>query len=384
MSKSIAVPFNKPYVVGSELDHVRSAMMSSNLTGDNKYTMQCNRLIESVIHGSKCFLTPSGTASLELSALIASLEPGDEVILPSYTFVSTANAFVLRGCVPVFVDVRADTMNIDEQLIEQAITERTRAVVVVHYAGVACEMDQIVEITKRYGLLLVEDAAQAYYSEYKGKSVGSLSDLSCISFHGTKNISCGEGGAICVNRKDFVEKTEIIREKGTDRAQFLNGNIDKYTWRSLGSSFLMSELSASYLYAQLQEAPSITALRRDAWQRYHLNLAGLEDKGLIERNVVPSHCKTNAHIYFVVLHERYDRNAIIALLRERQITAVSHYEPLHISPFGAKFCKPHASLPVTEARAKSLLRLPLWPGINVEEVDYVISCLEEVLCRDVK
>ena len=371
-----------PHISGNELTHVSEAIGASNLAGDNLYTKKCSSLIKQVIGTKEVFLTPSGTASLELSALLASFCPGDEIIMPSYTFSSTANAVILRGGIPVFVDIRCDTLNIDETKIEEAIGPKTKGIVVVHYAGVVCEMDEISKIARKHNLILIEDAAQAYLSKYKNKTAGSLSDFSCFSFHGTKNISCGEGGAFCVNRKSFVERAEILREKGTDRSKFLHGEVDKYTWRDTGSSFLANELSAAYLFSQLEEAETITRDRLLAWNQYHTELFELEQKGLIQRNHVPVHCDHNAHIYFIILNKRFNRDRVIEKLKSKGIYATSHYEPLHSSPYGRQFLKKSSQLTVTDKLAPQLLRLPIWPGIAGKTVSIVASNLRTILNND--
>lgn len=381
MDNTLKIPFSTPYISGNELTYVSDAIGSSNLTGDNFYTTKCNSLIKKVIGTHAVFLTPSGTASLEMSALLASFCPGDEIIMPSYTFSSTANAMILRGGVPVFVDIRSDTLNIDETKIEEAIGPKTKGIVVVHYAGVVCEMDEISKIAKKHNLILIEDAAQAYLSKYKGKSAGSLSDLSCFSFHGTKNISCGEGGAFCVNRERFIERAEILREKGTDRAKFLHGEVDKYTWRDMGSSFLANELSAAYLLSQLEAAETITSERLLAWNQYHTELSELEQNGLIQRNYVPVQCEHNAHIYFIILNEFFNRDSVLEDLKGKGIHATSHYEPLHSSPYGRQFLKKSTELSITDKSACQLLRLPLWPGIAGEKVSFVVSNLKTILAN---
>jgi dTDP-4-amino-4,6-dideoxygalactose transaminase len=314
-----------------------------------------------------------------MAALLLQIEPGDEVIMPSFTFVSTANAFVLRGSVPVFVDVRSDTLNLDETKVEAAITARTKAIVPVHYAGVACEMDALMEIAERHNLSVVEDAAQGVMATYKGRALGSIGHLGAYSFHETKNVICGEGGALLVNDGRYALEAEIIREKGTDRSQFFRGQVDKYTWRSPGSSFLPSDVTAAFLWAQLEAAHVLTSRRLDRWARYHALLAGFEQRGLLRRPVVPEHCEHNAHMYYVLLDESVDRQTVLTRLKTRGVNAVFHYVPLHASPCGKQVGRAHDSLAVTDDVSNRLVRLPLWFELDDEMQDYVVDALHRAL-----
>jgi dTDP-4-amino-4,6-dideoxygalactose transaminase len=316
---------------------------------------------------------------LEMAALLLDIQPGDEVIMPSYTFVSTANAFVLRGGVPVFVDIRDDTLNLDEKLIEAAITPRTKAIVPVHYAGVPCEMDTIMKIARKHGIKVVEDAAQGVMSSYKGKALGSIGDLGAFSFHETKNVISGEGGALLVNDPQFSLRAEMIREKGTDRSRFFRGEVDKYTWQEIGSSFLPGELIAAFLWAQLEEARSITDARLKIWDTYHSLLSPLEDEGMIRRPIVPTDCQHNAHMYYVLLNPKLDRQAILSELKQHEIYAVFHYVPLHSAPAGKRFAKVHGSMAVTEAQSERLMRLPLWVGLEQEQQHRIVDVLTRAI-----
>lgn len=373
------IPFNRPYMTGKELFYVAESHFNGRLAGDGPFTHRCHGWIEQRTGCNKALLTHSCTAALEMMAVLLNIEPGDEVIMPSYTFVSTANAFVLRGAIPVFVDVRADTLNLDERLIEAAITPRTRAIVPVHYAGVACEMDAIMAIAQRHGLKVVEDAAQGVMSSYKGRALGSIGDLGAFSFHETKNVICGEGGALLVNRPEMVLRAEIIREKGTDRSRFFRGEVDKYTWQEVGSSFLPGELIAAFLWAQLQEADLITQERLARWNHYHASLAGLEEAGILRRPTVPAHCVHNAHMYYVVLAPEFDRQRVLAALQRSGINAIFHYVPLHSSPAGLRYGRTHGELPVTSSQSERLIRLPLWMGLSQAQQDRVLQTLGEAL-----
>lgn len=370
------IPFNWPHMTGKELYYIAQAHFNGTLAGDGPFTKRCHSWLEKRTQCSKALLTHSCTAALEMAALLLGIEPGDEIIMPSFTFVSTANAFVLRGCVPVFVDIRADTLNLDESLIESAITPSTKAIVVVHYAGVACEMDTILAIARKHGLHVIEDAAQGVMSSYKGRALGSIGDLGAYSFHETKNVISGEGGALLVNTKKFDMQAEIIREKGTNRSQFFRGQVDKYTWQSVGSSFLPGELIAAFLWAQLEEAEAITKERLVSWQRYHERLEPLEAQGLLRRPIVPAECQHNAHMYYVLLSPRIDRLAVLEALKEHKINAVFHYVPLHSSPAGERYGKTHGSLNVTNQQSEQLIRLPLWFGINNDQQDRVVNILK--------
>ncbi|MHC8349694.1 dTDP-4-amino-4,6-dideoxygalactose transaminase [Pseudomonas sp. RT4P38] len=382
MSKN-NIPFNWPYMTGKELYYIAESHFNGCLAGDGPFTKRCHNWLEQRTGSSKVLLTHSCTAALEMSALLLNLEPGDEIIMPSYTFVSTANAFVLRGAIPVFVDVREDTMNLDERLIEAAITSRTKAIVPVHYAGVACEMDTIMSIASKHGLKVVEDAAQGVMSSYKGRALGCIGDLGAYSFHETKNVISGEGGALLVNDSSLVTRAEIIREKGTDRSRFFRGEIDKYTWQEVGSSFLPGEIIAAFLWAQLEEADRITQERLVKWDRYHAALHSLENDGLLRRPIVPVECQHNAHMYYVLLSPEVDRRAVLDKFKENDISALFHYVPLHTSPAGKKYGRAHGDLTVTENYAERLIRLPLWNGLTDAQQDHVIRVLTDALQKQV-
>ena len=358
------IPFNKPYMTGKELWYIAQAHHNGWLAGDGGFTKKCNAWLESRTGARRALLTHSCTAALEMAAILAVIEPGCEVIMPSYTFVSTANAFVLRGAVPVFVDIRPDTLNIDETLIEAAITDQTRAIVPVHYAGVACEMDAIMDIAARHQLLVIEDAAQGILSSYQGRSLGSIGHLAALSFHETKNIIAGEGGALLVNDPKLAERAEIIREKGTNRSQFFRGQVDKYTWVDIGSSFLPSELIAAFLWAQMEEADAITRRRLVIWEAYHEAFADLERRGKVVRPHVPANCSHNAHMYQLLLPTLEKRTAFIATLKAQGIHCVFHYVPLHTSPAGRLRGRASGDLRHTLALSERLVRLPLWLGLE--------------------
>jgi len=376
----MTIPFNRPYLVGRELENIAQAHAMGQLSGDGSFTRACHAWLEQRTGTRKALLTHSCTAALEMAAILLDLQPGDEVIMPSFTFVSTANAFVLRGAVPVFVDIRPDTLNIDEALIEQAITSRTRAICVVHYAGVACEMDTIMAIAKRHGLRVVEDAAQALLSRYKGRPLGSIGDLAALSFHETKNVISGEGGALLINDPALVERAEVIREKGTNRSRFFRGQVDKYTWVDLGSSYLPSELIAAFLAAQLEEADHITSRRLAIWDRYHAWAAPLEASGLLRRPVIPSECMHNAHMYFVLLHGLEERTHFIEAMKAEGIGTVFHYIPLHSSPAGQRYGRTSGALLHTDAASDGLVRLPLWIGLESQQ-EHVMKVTQRVLER---
>lgn len=360
------IPFNKPIAAGRELEYINQVHESHHLSGDGAFTKKCHAWLETRTGAKKALLTHSCTAALEMSAILADIQPGDEVIMPSYTFVSTANAFVLRGGVPVFIDIRADTLNIDESLIKAAITPRTKAIVAVHYAGVACEMDVIMDIADQHNLLVIEDAAQGVMSTYKGKSLGAIGHLGAYSFHETKNLISGEGGALLVNDDRFAERAEIIREKGTNRSLFFRGQIDKYTWVDIGSSYLPSEIIAAFLWAQLENAQTITASRLQVWEQYHQGLALLEKKSILRRPILPGDCQHNAHMYYVLIGSLAERTALLAHLKGNGISSVFHYVPLHSSPAGRKYGRQHGELSNTKELADRLLRLPLWAGMTTE------------------
>lgn len=370
------IPFNAPPVVGTELEYMQSAMGSGKLCGDGGFTRRCQQWMEQRFASRKVLLTPSCTASLEMAAILIDIQPGDEVIMPSYTFVSTANAFVLRGATIVFVDVRPDTMNIDETLIEVAITDKTKAIVPVHYAGVACEMDTIMALAKKHQLWVVEDAAQGVMSTYKGRALGSIGHIGCFSFHETKNYTAGgEGGATLVNDASLVERAEIVREKGTNRSQFFRGQVDKYTWRDIGSSYLMADLQAAYLWAQLEAAERINQQRLRLWQNYHDALQPLAARGRIELPVIPANCEHNAHMFYLKLRDQDDRSALISWLKEAEILAVFHYIPLHSSPAGLRFGRFHGTDRATQTESERLLRLPLFYNLSDNNQKTVIGSL---------
>ena len=347
-------------MTGKELWNISQAHHKGMLAGDGEFTRKCNSWLEENTGCLKALLTHSCTAALEMAAILADIGPGDEVIMPSYTFVSTANAFVLRGGVPVFVDVRADTLNLDESLIEAAITPRTKAIAPVHYAGVGCEMDAILDIARRHGLLVIEDAAQGLMADYRGKALGTLGQMGAISFHETKNLISGEGGALLINDERFVERAEIIREKGTNRSQFFRGQVDKYTWVDIGSSFLPGELIAAFLSAQMEEAQTITRRRLEIWKEYHEGFSALEASGMIRRPVVPAHCRHNAHMYYLLVEDLAVRTQLLEFLWEKGILAVFHYVPLHSSPAGRRYGKCAGSLSTTEKISDQIIRLPLY------------------------
>lgn len=369
------IPFNKPYMTGKELHYISLAHLNGTLAGDGGFTKRCSEWLAHNSGAGKVLLTHSCTAALELAALTLRIAPGDEVILPSYTFVSTANAFALRGATPVFVDIRRDTLNIDEQLIEEVISPKTKCIVPVHYAGVACEMDTINEIASRNGLFVVEDAAQGVMATYKGRPLGSLGHMGAYSFHETKNVISGEGGALLMNSDKFFDDAEIIREKGTDRTKFYRGAVDKYTWQDIGSSFLPGELVAAFLWAQVEEAESITSRRLSLWSVYDGLLADAERAGRIRRPIIPAGCQHNAHMYYVLLGPGNDRAQVLQRMNDCGVNAVFHYVPLHTSPLGIRLRSASSSLPVTDEIASSLVRLPLWLGMTEEDQIRVIETL---------
>ena len=375
------IPFNKPHMTGRELYYIAQAHFNQMLAGDGPFTKRCHAWLEAKTGCRRALLTNSCTAALELSALLLDIQPGDEVILPSFTIVSTANAFALRGAVPVFVDVRGDTLNLDERLVEAAITPRTKAIVPVHYAGVACEMDTLLAIAQQHALSVVEDSAQGVMACYKGRPLGSLGHLGAYSFHETKNVISGEGGALLVNDPQYVDRAEVLREKGTDRSRFFRGEVDKYTWQDIGSSFLPGELIAAFLWAQLEEAESVTQGRLRSWQIYHDLLAPLEDQARLRRPIVPAECSHNAHMYYILLPDTPTRDGLMHELRGRGIYAVFHYVPLHSSPAGRRLGRTPQELPVTDSVAGRLLRLPLWSGISVDEQATVVSAIADYLQR---
>ncbi|MBM7345999.1 MULTISPECIES: dTDP-4-amino-4,6-dideoxygalactose transaminase [Erwiniaceae] len=374
------IPFNAPPVVGTELEYMQSAMGSGKLCGDGGFTRRCQQWMEQRFGSRKVLLTPSCTASLEMAAILIDIQPGDEVIMPSYTFVSTANAFVLRGATIVFIDVRPDTMNLDETLIEAAITERTKAIVPVHYAGVACEMDTIMALAKKHKLWVIEDAAQGVMSTYKGRALGTIGHIGCFSFHETKNYTAGgEGGATLINDAALVERAEIIREKGTNRSQFFRGQVDKYTWRDIGSSYLMADLQAAYLWAQLEAAERINQQRLHLWQNYYTALEPFAARGRISLPGIPADCEHNAHMFYLKLRDNDDRTALISWLKEAEIMAVFHYIPLHSSPAGQRFGRFHGTDRYTQQDSDRLLRLPLFYNLSDNNQKTVIGSLRSYL-----
>jgi len=366
------IPFNKPFLTGRELDYIRQAHAAHHLSGDGAFTKRCNAWLEQRIGCHKAMLTHSCTAALEMCAILADIQPGDEVIMPSFTFVSTANAFVLRGGVPVFVDIRPDTLNIDESKIEAAISSKTRAIMVVHYAGMACDMAAIQGIAARHRLLVIEDAAQAIGAAYRGRPLGSFGQLAALSFHETKNVISGEGGALLVNAPEFARRAEIVREKGTNRGAFFRGEVDKYTWVDVGSSFLPSDIIAAFLWAQFEQFEEIAARRSALWRAYHEAFADLEKAGLALRPRVPPDATPNAHCYFLLLPDAETRTRFIAALRRDGVNSVFHYVPLHSAPAGRKFARTSGSLSVTQSVSDRLTRLPLWLGLEAQQ-DYVIE-----------
>jgi dTDP-4-amino-4,6-dideoxygalactose transaminase len=373
------IPFNRPHATGMEIVYAAETQRNYHLAGDGPFTKRCHQWIEEHTGCAKALLTHSCTSALDMAALLLDLKSGDEVILPSYTFVSTANAFVLRGAVPVFVDIREDTLNLDERLIEDAITTRTRAIVPVHYAGVSCEMDSIIAIARRHGLRIVEDAAQGIMAGYKNRALGAIGDLGSFSFHETKNIVSGEGGSLLVRDAELAKRAEIIREKGTDRGRFFRGEVDKYTWQDIGSSFLPNEITAAFLWAQLEQAQSITAERIAIWRRYHQMLEPLERQGLLRRPVVPADCQHNGHMYYVLLAPQIDRQPVLDGLKQNGIGAVFHYVPLHSSPAGMRFGRAHGDLPLTTSLSQRLVRLPMWFGLSEAQQLRVCDVLGAIL-----
>ena len=366
------VPFNRPYKTGRELEYIAEAHAKAQLAGDGPFTARCSRWIEAHTGTHSALLTHSCTAALEMMALLLNVGPGDEVIMPSFTFVSTANAFVLRGGVPVFVDIREDTLNLDESLVEEAITSRTKAIMAVHYAGVSCEMDALLGIGQRHGIPVIEDAAQGLMSTYKGKPLGALGALGAISFHETKNVVAGEGGALLVNDPNHAERAEIIREKGTNRSRFFRGQVDKYTWVDVGSSYLPGEMVAAFLYAQMEHAEDITRSRLRIWENYRQTLSDLQG---FRHPVIPSHCEHNAHMYYLLAPDLDARTRAIAALKAQGLLSVFHYVPLHSSPAGLKYGRVHGNMDVTNRQSERLLRLPLWVGMPLDVPDRVRAVL---------
>jgi dTDP-4-amino-4,6-dideoxygalactose transaminase len=370
---SLRIPFNKPAIVGKELHYIAQAVTLGQIAADGHFTKLCCKFFESEFGIPKALLTPSATAALEMAAMLFKLRPGDEVIMPSYTFVSTANAVVREGARPVFVDIRPDTLNIDESLIESAVTPRTRAIFPIHYAGVAAEMDPIMALARRRGLKVCEDAAQGVCAYYKGRPLGSIADLAAYSFHETKNFTCGEGGALCVNDPALIRDAEIIRDKGTNRQQFFRGEIDKYTWVAIGSSYVPSEICSAFLYAQMEMRQAICRRRREVYETYLEHLRPLEQQGLLRLPIVPEHCQTNHHLFHILLPDAVTRDGLMAHLKSQGILAVFHYMPLHLAPIGRTYGYREGQLPITENLSARLLRLPLFFGLSHDDQMLVID-----------
>lgn len=368
-------------MTGNELPYIAQAHVNRHLAGNGSFTKKCGKWLEERIDCSRALLTHSCTAALEMAAMLIDVQPGDEIIMPSYTFVSTANAFVLRGGVPVFVDIRPDTLNIDETKIEAAITSKTKAIVPVHYAGVACEMDVIMDIALRHGVFVIEDAAQGIMSSYKGHALGSIGHLAALSFHETKNIISGEGGALLINAPEFAERAEILWEKGTDRSRFFRGQVDKYTWVDIGSSYLPGEIITAFLWAQMEQADEITSRRMLAWEMYHTSFANMESRGLLRRPMVPQGCRHNAHMYYLLLSNLEQRSSVLSHLKKHNINAVFHYVPLHSSVGGLKFGRTHGSLEFTDALSDRLLRLPLWVELDRMCVERVVAAVSDAVAN---
>ena len=371
------INFNVPPFTGREMIYIKQAVDAQKICGDGQFTAKCNKWIEDKTGCEKALLTTSCTHATELAALLADIRPGDEVIMPSYTFVSTADAFVLRGATPVFVDIRPDTMNIDETLIEDAITERTKAIVPVHYAGVSCEMDVIMDIARRHNLMVIEDSAQGIMSTYKGQALGAIGDMGCFSFHETKNFSMGEGGALLMKDSRFIEDAEIFREKGTDRSKFFRGQVDKYRWVNYGSSYLPSDMNAAYLWAQLELADEITKTRMDRWNQYDALLRDLADKGLIEQPFVPDYCTHNAHMYYIKARDLEQRSDFINFMKSKDVLTVFHYVPLHTAPAGLKYGRFHGEDNFTTRESDRLVRLPMYYALTEDDVNYICECVHE-------
>ena len=371
------INFNVPPYTGKEIEYIKDAINNKKICGDGSFTKKCNSWLENRFNAQKVLLTTSGTTALEMATILCGFGPEDEVILPSYTFSSTATSVVLTGAKLVFVDIRKDTMNIDETKIEEAITNKTKGIMVVHYAGVPCEMDTIMEIAKKHNLKVIEDAAQGVMSTYKGKALGTIGDFGCFSFHETKNYSMGEGGALVINNPEYNEAAEILREKGTDRSKFLRGQVDKYTWVNYGSSYLPSDMNAAYLYAQLEKADEINENRLKTWNRYYEALKPLEEKGLIELPFIPSKCEHNAHMFYIKLSDLSERTKFISYMRNKNVQCVFHYIPLHSAPAGLKFGKFEGEDINTTKESNRLVRLPLYYNISRDDLEYVIRFINE-------
>ena len=377
MISNIRIPFNRPCLVGNELEYIAHAIQAGHASGDGAYTKQCHVLLEQTLNVPKVLLTTSGTHALEMCALLLDIHPGDEVIVPSFTFVSTVNAFVLHGACPVFIDVRADTLNMDEARLEQLMTPRTKAIVPVHYAGVACEMAAIMDIGKRFGVAIVEDNAHGLFGKYKGRYLGTFGCLAAQSFHETKNFTCGEGGALFINESQYVERAEVIREKGTNRSRFFRGQVDKYTWVDIGSSYLPSDILAAFLYAQLEAREKIQSRRRQIWEYYYAHLQGWAEQRGVRLPIVPAHCEQPYHMFYLLLPSLEERQALIAHLKEQGILAVFHYLPLHLSQMGQRFGGKPGDCPITEDVSDRLLRLPFYNGLTEDDQARVV----EAICR---
>lgn len=374
----IKIDFNKPFIAGNELSYITKAVVDNvHTAGDGDFTKKCQSWLEEHLGCPRALLTHSCTAALEMAAILADIQPGDEIIMPSFTFVSTANAFVIRGGTPVFVDIHPDTLNINETLLGKAITPKTRAIVPVHYAGVSCDMDAIVELAKQRDILVIEDAAQALLSQYHGRCVGTIGQMGCLSFHETKNIISGEGGALLINDPKMIERAEIIREKGTNRSKFFRGQVDKYTWMDIGSSYLPSDIIAAFLYAQMEQAEQIIAKRNRIYDQYMAGLQPLVEKGYIQLPFIPTGCLSNGHIFYIMTKSLEERTAIIDFLREHGIVAVFHYIPLHGSPAGQRYGRVYGPMEVTERVSHCLLRLPLYYEMKTEDVQYVIAKISQ-------
>ena len=371
------INFNVPPFTGKEMEYMHKAIENQKICGDGEFTKKCNQWIEEKTGTKKCLLTTSCTHALEMAALLTDIKEGDEVIMPSYTFVSTADAFVLRGAKIVFVDIRPDTMNIDENLIEAAITDRTKVIAPVHYAGVGCEMDKIIDIAKSHNLMVVEDAAQGIMASYKGKPLGTIGDFGCFSFHETKNYSMGEGGALLIRDEKYVENAEIFREKGTDRSRYFRGQVDKYRWMNFGSSYLPSDMNAAYLYAQLEMADEINDIRIARWNRYYEKLEPLAEEGKIELPYIPEGCTKNGHMFYIKTKDQEERAALIEFLKKNDILSVFHYVPLHSAPAGIKFGRFHGEDKYTTRESERLLRLPMFYKLTEDEVDYIVGKVKE-------
>lgn len=371
------IRFNVPPYTGNEMENMKKAVENQHICGDGEFTRKCSKYLEEITGTSKCLLTTSCTHALEMAALLCDIKEGDEVILPSYTFVSTADAFVLRGAVPVFVDIRPDTMNIDENLIEAAITERTKAIAVVHYAGIACEMDKIMEIAGKHHLMVVEDAAQAIMCTYKGKPLGTFGDFGCFSFHETKNFSMGEGGALLIRDPRYIEAAEILREKGTDRSKYFRGQVDKYRWMNYGSSYLPSDMNAAYLYSQFEVADRINETRKARWNQYYRLLKPLQDEGIISLPVVPEGCVHNGHMFYIKTRDMQERTELIEFMKSNDILTVFHYVPLHSAPAGLKFGRFHGEDRYTTKESERLLRLPMFYQLTKEQVEWIAGRVKE-------